>query len=212
MSTVLELATLCQKIYDPIDKSQWDCIYQADGVTLGVRKGANGLVTLTFPGSEKLLDWLRDGRPVPIVDQRLGVHVFQGVMQGLCHVFDMALPMLKAAKRVEIAGHSLGAMHAVAAAALCAKAGVRVAMLLALEPAKVGMEGLAKLVQGNCDRILVTRSGCDPVPTLPLTLPGLEWQHPAKLLELNAGEPLWDGIADHMIAKVIAGLQAAKVA
>lgn len=210
MSSLLTLAQYCQKAYDPMPDGFWDQVFKADGVTLCVKQGQDGLMTLCFPGSEKMLDWLRDADAMPVRDGRLGVVVHAGAMRGLGHVVDMAAGLLRAAKAVEVTGHSLGGMHAVLATALIGKMGLQVEMLAAFEPAKVGFEGLAALVQAAAKQVVVTRNGEDPVPELPATVEGLPWQHPVAVTRMSCQDGVLEGVEDHMIGRVITAVGALK--
>ncbi len=174
-------AWLCEEIYSPISPGVFSEVQNHDAVTVG-RSAANGMMCITFAGSESGLDWLRDFEAVPFNHPQLGT-IHAGFWQGMEAAFEALRPQLSG--QLAIQGHSLGCAHAAILAGLCAVNGIPVAQLTLFAPPRPGYSKLRAIVQRRTGKVLAYRNGPDPVPEVPVTLPGFPWRPVADLIHLE---------------------------
>ncbi len=174
-------AWLCNAIYSPVTPGVFSDVQSFDAVTMGVST-ANSMTCVTFAGSESGLDWLRDFEAVPFAHPELGT-IHAGFWQGMEAAFEALRPKLSG--QIAIQGHSLGCAHAAILAGLCAVNGIPVDQLTLFAPPRPGYATLRDLVQGHVGKVLAYRNGPDPVPEVPVTLPGLPWEPIADLIRLE---------------------------
>ena len=174
-------AWLCEAIYDPIRPDTFSDVQNHDAVTVGL-SSANGMTCITFAGSESGLDWLRDFEAVPWEHPQLGV-LHAGFWQGMEPAFEALRPHL--CGPVAVQGHSLGCAHASILAGLCAVNGLRVDQLTLFAPPRPGYAQFRSIVQKHTGKVLAYRNGPDPVPEVPIPIPGFPWMQIADLIHLE---------------------------
>ena len=193
MTQVIAPARACwlsQQIYAPIVAGIFDQVLEVGGITVGISHGVShesGVTEITFAGSEKALDWLRNFRAIPYEHPRLGT-VHLGFWSGMGDVFVALRPYLIGT--IAIQGHSLGGAHAAILAGLCAINGIEVAQLTLFAPPRPGFAAIRNLIAGTVPCVLAYRNGLDPVPTVAPHIPVLfPWEDVAPLISLNEPPP-----------------------
>ncbi len=168
-------AWLCNCIYEPVTPDVFSSVQSFDAVTVGI-SSANGMQCVTFAGSESGLDWLRDFEAVPWEHPQLGV-LHAGFWQGMEPAFEALRPKLTGS--IAIQGHSLGCAHASILAGLCAVNGIAVDQLTLFAPPRPGYQQLQDIINAHVKVRLAYRNGPDPVPEVPISLPGFPWIGPS---------------------------------
>ena len=174
-------AWLCNCIYEPVTPDVFSSVQSFDAVTVGV-SAANGMMCITFAGSESGLDWLRDFEAVPFDHPQLGT-IHSGFWQGMEAAFEALRPHLSGPMAIQ--GHSLGCAHASILAGLCAVNGIRVDQLTLFAPPRPGYAQFRSIVQKHTGKVLAYRNGPDPVPEVPIPIPGFPWMQVADLIHLE---------------------------
>lgn len=154
-----------------------------DGAYVAVKR-IDGVDYVMFRGWTTFLDWLEDFDmlAVPIVTENLGP-VHPGFLAGVMAVKDSLDRLL--GPQVVVAGHSLGAGHAVLYAALREAAGLPVTKLVLFGEPRAGgpklVTVLAKTpIQSYCNTVL---GGHDLVTDVPPALPPFtHYMHPETLI------------------------------
>jgi hypothetical protein len=181
VADIVEVARLsCVEIYDP-NSTAFRQVWNIGGVVFGFAT-ADGIGRFIFRGTDDVRDVLIDAEALPVSHGALGV-IHEGGWQGMAVAFDEARQYF--GPRNQLGGHSLGGMHASIFAGLCATYGVPVELLSVYESPRAGYSTLRDLVAGHCGQVFGTKNGRDPVPHLPLTLPGQPWVDVAQYVELN---------------------------
>ncbi len=208
-----DAAWLCRLVYayrgDPA--ITWDHFDagadDSDGVAWAIKLAADGAADLVFPGTQTLRDAWRDIDFIPIAAPApyaaLG-QVHEGFFRGLPQMV-VELLTLKP-KRVRIQGHSYGAAHGRLVSRMLTILGCPVAApVLFGEPAS-GFDPSPGRSYRNMG---------DPVPDLPLAVPGMPWTQGSQLIEVSAPPVAWDAwgpIAPHRIQYYCAALSACTAA
>ena len=202
-----DLAHICAELYANPVASAWDLFWPQSehGLTAALRRvGAHDVIV--HRGSTTVEDWWDDlGSELPIGDPDIGLLPF-----------GFALPLLpfytKTAGLIRpgpiLIGHSLGAARAVEhAGKLAAKGNRPLAVVVWGEP-KPGMAELANALDGVPVRSY--RNRADPVPTVPVTMGLLAWQHGHAITPLNVAPAPSDSgpFADHHFPLYEAGTAA----
>ncbi len=195
MITDQEAVCYAQAIYDPVDQTAFDFNLMICGVSVGIKE-LDDVTIFSFAGSEKPLDFLRDGYLIPGYHQGVGI-VAEGFMVGMHSVFEYLIRYIKYAKSISITGHSLGASHAQIFAKMVINAGAKVDSLYLFAPPKTGYSELRDALIEAISTVKAYRNGKDLIPDFPL---GEHWAQ-FDLIDLNEepDEMQVDPIRWHMI-------------
>lgn len=196
MLTDSNLCDLCADCYSATET--FDRVIDIAGVWAGV-KFYDDCVAIAFRGSITINDWLRDFHGRIFQDAELG-GVEEGFLLGIrdakAHL-DKVIPF---GKPLYITGHSLGAAHACIFAALWHLSEEITTAIALFGCPRPGTDMLRGLLSATPIRSY--RNGSDPVPELPLTLPGAPYCHVRDLItvrEAPTGDDLWHFAAWHHI-------------
>lgn len=153
----------CIACYKPITPDIFDQILTVEDVTICL-KYEGGDTVVTFPGSEKALDWRDDFEAVPYEHPSLGT-LHWGFWKFIPEVVDTLAPLIRG--NLYIGGHSLGGAHAAGAAAEFGLRGVRTKYLAMFESPRVGCETFAAYLPTVVAGGVLTWNGIDPVDLCP---------------------------------------------
>lgn len=205
MTSQLKAVTLCSQIYNPIPENIFSHVFSVNKVTVGLAI-IDGINTFTFAGSEDITDWLRDADIMPI-DTVLGT-ISSGAWDGMEQTFDTLKPFL--IDKISISGHSLGAMHAIILAGLCAINNIPVDQLTLFAPPKLSYQYLVDIVNKHVNKIYAYRNGIDPVPEVPIDTYLTPWTQIDNYIMLNIkpeGYDEFDPIKWHSVLLYMKGVE-----
>lgn len=152
-------------------------------------------------GAQTVLDALADLSAWPAWRGPLGF-CHSGFSSGGEALWREIAPIIPRAKRLVLAGHSLGAAHALYLGAKNAAAGLAPCRISAFEPPRVGMAMFGWHVR-KALQVYACRFGDDPVPLLPPMFP-IPFHHPVRLAAIGCA--MLDPIDCHAIGGVVTAL------
>ena len=161
MISDLQLARLCQSIYDP-QPGDFQSILEIGDAHMGIAE-VEGYTVICFRGTVNAADWLADLDAVPVKHATLGT-LHAGFAKPMQDVFYALAPHYRS--QVVITGHSLGAAHAALLAGLYRMAGIPVERLVLFACPNAGYERLAEVLEPI--NAVSYRNEIDPVPIVPM--------------------------------------------
>jgi len=202
----LELAELCQAIYESPSPVSWDKEYISPLFSHAALKRINGVAYVVRRGSRSPEDWYRDLGFWPMRCPPLNTHVHGGIIAGVLWTFDQIEADIGDDPFV-LTGHSLGAGEAILQGGLMIAAGKHPQAVVAFEPPRVAFKSLC-----DPDRTRCYRNRADPVPEVPVfEIPLVGCYVPEKpfiALDGPADPADTSPLREHHITCVIAGLKA----
>lgn len=187
-------ALLAQKVYSVAPE-----IGQVDSSCRAIVETTEDGIAMVFRGSDDTASWLAD-----IDVDTITVNGMGDVHDGFYSAWKSNKDMLLHNAGDVVCGHSLGAALAIIhAAKMCLTAKAPKAVF-AFEPPRVSIDGtLAKLFKTFNVKLFLYRNGNDIVTEVPVSLPLLDWQHPAPLIPIGRASLPVPNAEDHLIANVV---------
>ena len=195
MLTDARLAQLAAATYSAVPT--WTGV-GLDQSTHACRTDEDGLVVVAFRGTIAPHDWIVDfaARPASVIDHATIGYVHAGFLAAALSVLPRVALGVEG-KRYILTGHSLGGALALMVGALMAAENHPPERIVTLGAPKVGFPAYASAL--GCVEVAQYRRGNDPVPEVPLALPGLPWVH-ARLPLIEIGVPQDDPFSCHSVA------------
>lgn len=158
--------------------------------------------TLTFAGSKRAIDWMRDAEGWPMWDAELGF-CHAGFLRNMDSVIAEVMGVIK--NPLTIQGHSLGGARARIAAAKMVVRGMNVKRVCVFGSPKPGFANARRIIEKSGIEHESFRNRDDPVPLVPGVLP--HWSHTEQWRTFDEA-PAADDIEplrDHHMALYLAG-------
>lgn len=195
----LTYAKLAQKVYSVPPQ-----IGTADSSCRAIVEMTDDGVALVFRGSDDTASWLAD-----LDAETVNVHGLGELHNGFYQAWKLNKDMLLNNAADVVCGHSLGAALAILHGAIMCLNGKPPKAVFAFEPPRVSVDDmLANLFSAHGVQLFLYRNGADIVTDVPVTLPTLNWQHPAPLIHIGVASLPIPNVQDHMIESVIEAVKA----
>jgi triacylglycerol lipase len=178
------------------------------GDFFGFAGAVGGDTVLAFRGTDSIDNWLTDGQYAQVDDPSYPGKVHRGFAAAMAALWPALAPLLPAAGRVWVAGHSLGGALATLAAVRLLSAGYAVPAVYTFGSPRVGdldffhgYQALTYRVVNNDDIVTHVPTESMILPVKPFGLKMLTYKHVGTLKYLDRHGRLGEGTSDWDVKK-----------